>query len=71
VDATRSDGDERFARQGIIFEIDQNRAIALQPKKLYVVVAMDFHPFVPDDDTMFERFDEYAVFKEWRRPKIL
>ncbi len=30
---------------------------------------MDFHPFVSDADTIFERFDENAVFKEWRRPK--
>jgi hypothetical protein len=39
-------------------------------KKLYVIVSMDFHPFLPDDDTIFERFDENAMFKEWRRPKI-
>jgi hypothetical protein len=34
-------------------------------------MSMDFHPFVPDDDALFECFDENAVFKEWRRPKIL
>jgi hypothetical protein len=32
---------------------------------------MDFHPFVPDADTIFELFDENAVFKEWRSAKIL
>jgi hypothetical protein len=71
VDATRSDGDKRFPRQRIIVEIDQYRAITPQPKKLYVVVSMDFHACVPDADTIFERFDENAVFKEWRRTKIL
>jgi hypothetical protein len=71
VDATGSDDDERFPRERIIFEIDENRAIALQPKKLYVVVPMDLHPFVPDADTIFECFDENAVFKEWRKTKIL
>jgi hypothetical protein len=40
-------------------------------KKLYVVVSMDFHGCMPDADTIFERFDENAVFKEWRRTKIL
>ena len=40
-------------------------------KKLYVVVSMDFHACMPDADTIFERFDENAVFKEWRRTKIL
>jgi hypothetical protein len=32
---------------------------------------MDFHPFVSDADTIFERFDENAVLKEWRGAKIL
>jgi hypothetical protein len=32
---------------------------------------MDFHPPVADDDTILERFDENAVFQEWRRTKIL
>ena len=38
---------------------------------LHVVMSMDFHPVAPDADTIFECFDENAVFKEWRRTKIL
>ena len=32
---------------------------------------MDFHPFMADADTIFERFDEDPVFKEWGRTEIL
>jgi hypothetical protein len=49
----------------------QNRshgALTLQQKKLYVIVPMDFHPFLADADTLLERFDEESIFIRARPP---
>jgi hypothetical protein len=40
-------------------------------KKLYVIVPMDFHPFMADADTLLERFHEDPMFEEWGRTEIL
>jgi hypothetical protein len=56
---------------GMIFKIDQHDTLTLQQKKLYVIVSMDFHPFLANADTVFERFDKDPVFNERRRAEIL
>ena len=32
---------------------------------------MNFHPFMADADTFFERFDKDPVLKKWGGPEIL
>ena len=55
----------------MIFKIDRYDPLTLQQKKLYVIMSMNFHPFLANADTVLERFDKDPVFNERRRAKIL